>query len=280
MTHRSLALTALVTAGLGLAALSVPAAAAFASVRPAAVRPLAEVPSFVGSQPFAAARPGSVPFGGTSRVGALFVDHGGRLGRHFCSASVVDSPGHDLLVTAAHCVVKPGSGRAKGGLVFVPGYHNGSAPYGRWPVTRVTADARWSAHGDPDYDVAFLTVGRSAKGPRVQDAVGSEAIGFDTARRAAAVAVGYPNRTSRPVRCGSVLRRFGADQLVFDCAGMPGGTSGGPLLTGAGGSATGRGTVVGIIGGYQEGGDTPDISYSPYFGAGIAAVYRAAVHQG
>ena len=255
MTHRSLALALLVSAGLGLAA-AVPAASA-------------------------TARPGSVAFTGTPRVGALFTTAaGGGLGRHFCSASVVDSPGRDLLVTAAHCVVAPGGGRARSGLVFVPGYHDGRAPYGEWAVTRVTADARWSAHGDPDYDVAFLSVAPRAKGSRLQDATGSEAIGFDTSRSAAAVAVGYPSRTDRPVHCGSTLRRFGATQLEFDCAGMPGGTSGGPLLTGTAANAGGRGTVVGIIGGYQEGGLTPDISYSPYFGPGVAAVYRAAVRQG
>ena len=255
MTHRSLALALLVSAGLGLTAM-VPAASA-------------------------TARPDSVPFAGASRVGALFTTTaGGALRSHFCSASVVDSPGHDLLVTAAHCVVSPGSGRARGGLVFVPGYSGGSRPYGLWAVPRVTADARWSVHGDPDFDVAFLTVAPAAGGRRVQDAVGSEAIGFNTARSGPAVAVGYPSATDRPVRCGSSLRGFGRDQLEFDCAGMPGGTSGGPLLTGVGPTATGRGTVVGIIGGYQAGGLTADISYSPYFGPGIAAVYRAALQQG
>ncbi|MHA6760118.1 trypsin-like serine peptidase [Streptacidiphilus sp. PAMC 29251] len=255
MTHRSLALAALVSAGLGLAAFSVPAASA-------------------------AIRPASTPFTGTPRVGALFSTVGGKLNRHFCSASVVDSPGHDLLVTAAHCVVTPGSGRVGRGLVFVPGYHNGLQPYGQWTVTRVTADAKWSVHGDPNFDVAFLTVAPGAGGVKLQDTVGSEAIGFNTPRSGPAVAVGYPSRTDQPVRCASALRGFGAAQLEFDCPGMPGGTSGGPLLTGVGATANERGTVVGIIGGYQEGGLTPDISYSPYFNAGIAAVYRAAVNQG
>jgi hypothetical protein len=57
-------------------------------------------------------------------------------------------------------------------------------------------------------------------------------------------------------------------------------TSGGPLLTGAGPTGSGRGTVVGVIGGYQAGGATPDVSYSAYFGRDIAAVYRTALGQG
>ena len=36
------------------------------------------------------------------RVGALFVHSSG--GNHFCTASVVASPGRDLLITAAHCI--------------------------------------------------------------------------------------------------------------------------------------------------------------------------------
>jgi V8-like Glu-specific endopeptidase len=189
---------------------------------------------------------------------------------------VVDSPGRDLVVTAAHCVVTPGSGRAKAGLVFVPGYHDGAAPYGRWSVRQVTADVQWSVHANQDFDVAFLTVAPDGAGRRLQDVVGSEAIGFNTTRTAPAVAVGYPRHTDRPVYCTSRLRRFTATQTVFDCTGLPGGTSGGPLLTGTGRGGSGRGTLVGVIGGYQQGGDTPDISYSPYFGSGIAAVYRAA----
>jgi V8-like Glu-specific endopeptidase len=230
----------------------------------------------------ASAPPASVPFSGVPRVGALFTSADGVLGSHFCTAAVVDSPGHDLLVTAGHCAVPAGSGRARNGLVFVPGYHDGVQPYGQWPVVRVTADVRWSQQGDQDYDVAFLTTvpGAGAGGRPVQDAVGSEAIGFNTPPTAPAVVVGYPSRTQRPVHCGSGLRAQSPTQLEFDCPGLPGGTSGSPLLTGVGPSGAGRGTVVGVIGGYQQGGLTPDISYSPYFGAAIAAVYRAAVLEG
>ena len=264
MTHRFPALAPLV----GLLAAAI-AATTFAAPAPASALP-------------ASAQPASVAFAGVPRVGALFTSAGGTLGGHFCSASVVGSPGHDLLVTAAHCAVSPGSGKARNGMVFVPGYHDGIKPYGQWSVSRVTTDVRWSKRGDPNYDVAFLTTrpGAGARGRRIQDAVGSEAISFGTPRTAAAVAVGYPRRTERPVHCGNRMRARGATQLEFDCRGLPGGTSGSPLMTGVGPTGAGRGTVVGVIGGYQEGGLTPDISYSPYFGAAIAAVYRAAVVQG
>jgi hypothetical protein len=35
--------------------------------------------------------------------------------------------------------------------------------------------------------------------------------------------------------------------------------------------------IVGVIGGYQEGGDTPSLSYSVRFGPAILTLYRQAV---
>ncbi|MBC3842441.1 hypothetical protein GXW82_26360 [Streptacidiphilus sp. 4-A2] len=194
---------------------------------------------------------------------------------------MVDSPGRDLLVTAAHCVVAPGSGKARNDLMFVPGYVSGRAPYGRWAVRRAVVDTHWAHQGDQNYDVAFLTTAPMDGQGRVQDAVGSEALDFIAdVDPVPAVAVGYPDRTERPVHCLSRLRGFGAGQLEFDCPGLPGGTSGSPLLAGALPTGSGRGAVVGVIGGYQTGGNTDDISYSPRFGPLIAAVYRTAVAQG
>jgi hypothetical protein len=35
--------------------------------------------------------------------------------------------------------------------------------------------------------------------------------------------------------------------------------------------------VVGVIGGYQQGGDSDDVSYSPYFGPDVQQLYQQAV---
>ena len=68
-------------------------------------------------------------------------------------------------------------------------------------------------------------------------------------------------------------------QLEFDCDGYSDGTSGGPFLSEVD-QATGQGLVIGVIGGYQQGGDTPDVSYSPVLGTNAAALYRKAVSGG
>jgi hypothetical protein len=41
--------------------------------------------------------------------------------------------------------------------------------------------------------------------------------------------------------------------------------------------ATGLGTVLGVIGGYQQGGNTPSVWYSVRFGQAVQALYETAV---
>jgi V8-like Glu-specific endopeptidase len=211
------------------------------------------------------------PFGGTPAVGALFTQSNGRLGDHFCTASVVHSRHGDLLVTAAHCLTGRQVGRADG-IVFVPGFHDGQSPYGAWRITAVFVDRAWSARHDPDDDVAFLHAG--APGSQIEKATGAERLGVGRPPQAVRV-IGYPDRAARPVTCRAPARGFSARQMVFDCDGYTDGTSGGPFLADVS-RTTGRGTVIGVIGGYQQGGDTPDISYSPRFLANVAALYEIA----
>ncbi len=53
------------------------------------------------------------------------------------------------------------------------------------------------------------------------------------------------------------------------------GTSETPSVTDVG-PQTGTGTIVGVIGGYQEGGSTAAISYSPYLGEQVEQLYHQA----
>ena len=67
-----------------------------------------------------------------------------------------------------------------------------------------------------------------------------------------------------------------ATQLVFHCGGYTAGTGGSPLLSYVH-AATGLGTVIEVIGGYQQGGVTDAISYAAVLGPAIAALYQAAI---
>jgi V8-like Glu-specific endopeptidase len=215
-------------------------------------------------------------FTGTPPVGALFTTtRRGTLGRHFCTASVVDSPPRDVLVTAAHCV----SGRDRGPIAFVPGFHDGQTPYGVWRVTRIVVDHDWASSRNPDDDFAFLVVaGRD--GRKVQDVTGGERLGrsLGVPDDQLVQVVGYPDGGQVPIVCVNRELDFSPSQLQFDCGGYTDGTSGGPLLDDVS-PVTGLGTVVGVIGGYEQGGRIPAVSYAARFGPSVAALYETAVRD-
>ena len=213
-------------------------------------------------------------FTGTPAVGALFTIDRGKLGHHFCTASVVRSPHGDLVITAAHCV----SGGAAD-LAFVPDYHRGVAPYGIWTVARIYADKAWISSADPDDDVAFLKVGQSGSTVPIEDVTGAEQLETGTRTHQLVEVIGYPNGTNLPIACRNWTREPMLDQLEFDCGGYTDGTSGGPFLASVD-PLTGQGAVIGVIGGYEQGGDTPQVSYSAMFGKNVAALYRTAVAGG
>jgi V8-like Glu-specific endopeptidase len=237
-------------------------------------------PGFAG--PAAPLSGTGVAFDGLPAVGALFPTDaaGHRTRHHSCTATVVASAVGNVVATAAHCLSDPAQGlpaSSTASLVFVPGYHDGIEPYGEWAVTRALVDPHWAATGDPDDDVAFVLVQRVGDpGARLADLVGAEAVGFSRPRPVAVGAVGYPTATEKPVACHNTLKVYSATQSEFDCTGFASGSSGGPMLTGID-PRTGRGTLVGVIGGYQQGGYTPDISYSCYFGDAVKALYELAV---
>ena len=212
-------------------------------------------------------------FAGTPAVGALFTMSGGKLGRHFCTASVVNSPHGDLVITAAHCV----SGTS--GVAFVPGYDRGATPYGVWTVTKIYADRSWTASSDPNDDVAFLQVGQPRSIVPIEDVTGAEQLETGTPARELVDVIGYPDSAGTPIACRNWTREPMSDQLEFDCGGYTDGTSGGPFLADVN-PETGQGRVIGVIGGYEQGGLTPQVSYSPMFGASVAALYRLAVANG
>jgi V8-like Glu-specific endopeptidase len=214
------------------------------------------------------------PFSGTPAVGALFSTIGGKLGHHFCTASVVNSPNGDLAITAAHCV----SGLS-GIVLFVPGYDEGATPYGVWTVNAVYVDKAWSTSANPDDDIAFLRVSQPGSIVPIEDVTGAEQLATGTPARQLVQVIGYPDGSDQAITCQNWTKEPMEDQLEFDCGAYTDGTSGGPFLA-AVNPATGQGTLIGVIGGYEQGGYTPAVSYSAMFGPNVAALYRTAVAGG
>jgi hypothetical protein len=220
----------------------------------------------------ATARPAAVTVTSIPTVGALFIPSvlglGPALGLpHYCSGSVVHSPGHDLVLTAAHCVY--GTGFA---IEFAPGFHDGVSPYGVWAIRRAYLDSQWLHGQDPRHDFAILQLVRKG-GLGVEDRTGpAPRLGFAPPAGSTVTVDGYvAGSGGRPISCAATVY-YTAGYPSFDCAGFKGGVSGGPWLQ--------RGQVVGVIGGLDQGGCTADTSYSAPFGAAVFALLARAEQGG
>lgn len=210
------------------------------------------------------------------KVGALF-SHSAS-GNHFCTASVVASPGHDLLITAAHCISGGKNGGYNQDIVFIPGYRDGAEPFGVWTVRKLLVDQRWATSSDPDYDVGFVVLNPS-DGKNIQDVLGANEISFDAGYSNLVRVTGYPDSADAPVTCMNRTSRQSATQIRFDCGGFVGGTSGSPWVTGFD-PRTRTGHIVGVVGGYQAGGNTDSVSYSVYLSANMRHLYEQASSLG
>ncbi|MGW2636966.1 trypsin-like serine peptidase [Streptomyces sp. NPDC001348] len=204
----------------------------------------------------------------------MYLRSGG--GSYFCTASVINSPHRNIVLTAGHCM----DARAGGSMAFVPQWTATSPrPHGIFPVatdsrgrSRVWIDQRYydRGHGKgASWDVAFAQVGARSDGRRVQDVVGGNTLvtgrGYVFPR---VRLIGYPNTDRQPLTCTNSTTRFTptdgtpGSYLRIACADYRSGTSGGPFLANFD-PHTGTGDVVGSIGGWKTGGPTADISYSP-----------------
>lgn len=193
-------------------------------------------------------------------VGPLF--RNGLGNDHSCTASVLRSPRHDLILTAAHCVSGTGAG-----LLFAPGYDAGRTPYGVWTSTAAYVDPSWLRDQDPQHDYAILRLASQLSNGRqvgVQDVVGGGSLIAPAARTGQKLTVpAYPaGIDDQPIDCTvTVYRTDGYPS--FDCAGYFGGTSGAPWLV----ATTDHSTwlVAGVIGGLHQGGCVDYTSYSSAF---------------
>jgi Trypsin len=196
---------------------------------------------------------------GDPAVGVLL-----RGGKPFCTAAVVDSPRGDVILTSAHCL-----SQNPVRIRFAPGYHDGSAPYGTWAVETDRAfPPGWFPGGKISLDFAFVFTTAD-----VQHRVGGLKLGYSLPVPARVTVDGYEPGGALTA-CTARVRetvKAGTGQLVFDCAGYQDVSSGGPFLS--------RGRIIGVIGGYQQGGDSPDVSYSSLFGAAVHRLYQHVAGQ-
>lgn len=227
----------------------------------------------------------SKEFEGIKEVGTIY--YADDAGVRFCAATVVPSPGKNIIITAAHCLDDRDK---KTKMVFVPKHSaKNPRPYGTFPITNFYMDQTYAAPGGfekaTDLDFAFMVLGPRSDGRNVEDVVGALPLalnaGFD---HPDTQVIGYPGfeATQNPLTCTTPLKKFttgssggvtGGTFAQVDCKGYVSGTSGGPFLIKKG---SGR-AVAGVTGGWKTGGTSPDTSYSSYFDDDVKRIYDAAV---
>ena len=131
--------------------------------------------------------------------GVLFYRAAGSKTDLRCNASTVNSSPKNLAFTAGSCVHR-GWGGDSGWhdyAVFVPGYREGSAPYGKWVSKELWSNRAWMDSGDQGYNYGAVVFYPNASGQRLVDVVGANGIAWNYPVEQYTYAFGYPNNYAK-----------------------------------------------------------------------------------
>ncbi|MFE0188825.1 trypsin-like serine peptidase [Streptomyces sp. NPDC058989] len=237
---------------------------------------LPKVPSLPSLLPGVLPQAGGPWTGGgavTKTAGRVFFTYQGR--NASCSGDAVTSGNKSTVITAGHCVKLQGNWHTN--WVFVPGYHDGEAPYGKWPAAKTLATPQWTASEDINYDVGAAVVA-PLDGKKLTDVVGGQGLSFNSGYNKAMYAFGYPAAApydgSKLIYCsGNTIKDplFSKDHGLS--CNMTGGSSGGPWFTSFD-EKTGTGLQASVNSfGYQF---LPNTMFGPYFGDDAKNLYEKA----
>ncbi|MFI9723847.1 trypsin-like serine peptidase [Streptomyces sp. NPDC052396] len=189
-----------------------------------------------------------------------------------CSGDAVTSGNHSTVITAGHCVKYQGNWHTD--WTFVPGYHDGQAPYGTWSATKTLSTPQWTASEDMNYDVGAAVVA-PLDGKKLTDVVGGQGLDFNGAYGQAMYSFGFPAASpydgTRLIHCsGTATQDFFLTKDHGLSCNMTGGSSGGPWFTSFD-ESTGTGLQASVNSfGYVF---LPDTMFGPYFGDDAKALY-------
>lgn len=207
----------------------------------------------------------------------LFTDHNGN--GYYCSASVVNSAGGDIIWTAGHCVYGTAiSGMPPGetwhsNYVFYPDYYDGSAPFGGWGVTQLWTKTNYINSQDLPDDMGVAIAATNSSGQHLVSVVGGEGIEWNFGQSQFIYDFGYPQAVDEGL---ILLECDGTEFPSSDVSGTSGlacpftsGASGGPWLASFNG-----------VGGYLDGNNSftdsgfPGDIFSPYFGSNAESLFQ------
>ena len=219
--------------------------------------------------------PTTLPFRLHGKVFFQARDFDGVWDDYVCSGTVVNSPSGRVVITAGHCVFENFWSRR---FVFVPGYHDGIAPFGEFVAKRLTAPTRWVRNqwNRPTYALSYDVGAVVLKGATpVQSAVGgARGIAFNVGRSRQYTSFGYP-----------AANPFDGESL-FTCTSPFGGRDIGTFSPSPGwiscdmtGGSSGGGWIfdnefLNSVNSYGYGRGSPRM-YGPYFGNVIKKLYSS-----
>lgn len=208
-----------------------------------------------------------------STAGRVFFTYQGRTAS--CSGNAVTSANKSTVITAGHCVKLDGAWHTN--WVFVPGYHDGQSPYGRWTASKTLSTPQWTASEDMNYDVGAAVVA-PLDGKLLTDVVGGQGLAFNTGYNLAMYSFGFPAASpydgEKFIYCSGTTNR---DFLLSNDHGMncnmTGGASGGPWFTKFN-ESTGTG-LLSSVNSFKYN-FLPNRMYGPYFGTDVQNLYQSA----
>lgn len=199
-------------------------------------------------------------------------------GDYVCSGTAVSSQNESVVWTAGHCAANPGAKSFYNDhWIFVPGYDNGKAPFGKFVGRRFFTTRAWYRLGNSAFDLAAIVVA-PVKGKTLVDTVGGQGIAFNQPRPQEYVSGGYPADYPFDGKtlyvCDAPLggndRSASPPTIAIGCD-MTGGSSGGGWIVNMKG---GLGTLVSVNSyGYFS---QPDAMYGPYQGNAAERLYDQA----
>ena len=190
-----------------------------------------------------------------------------------CSGTVVSSLPQNVVFTAGHCAQYPGEAPSTN-MVFVPGYRDGSEPFGEFPVSALLTPPEW-ADAAPSYDFAIAELATP-----IERQLGARGIAFNKAPKTDYTIFGYPAEPA-PTYDGERLIACDSSFLQLEYTGShPFSTVAYPCDMGPGSSGGGwvnpAGDVMSVTShGYED----PQLAnqiVGPYFGDAAKRLYNAA----
>ncbi|MFC8240793.1 trypsin-like serine peptidase [Streptomyces chartreusis] len=206
-------------------------------------------------------------------AGRVFFSYQGRTAS--CSGNAVTSNNKSTVITAGHCVKLEGAWHTN--WVFVPGYHDGQSPYGRWSASKTLSTPQWTASEDINYDVGAAVVA-PLDGKLLTDVVGGQGLAFNTGYNLRMYSFGFPAAApydgEKFIYCsGNTSRDFLLSNDHGMNCNMTGGASGGPWFTQFN-ESTGTG-LLSSVNSFKYN-FLPNRMYGPYFGADAQNLYQTA----